>query len=85
MIMDKLKNDFENLLSKEDKEEFVIAKLKLYESIFTNFRDEKNLILCLALFEKTCDDYLQTEFNPSIKKLLIGDFQNILTCINSFQ
>ena len=82
---EKLTENFQSLLSKIDKESFTEAKLKFYETIFTNYSDEDNLYVVLTAFEMACEAYLTTDFLPIYKETLKGDFQNILIALDAFQ
>lgn len=84
-IKDKLTQEFQSLLSKTDKKSFTEAKLKFYETIFTNYADEDNLYVVLTAFEMACDDFVNTNYSEKIKKVLLTDFQNILFVLSEFQ
>lgn len=84
-IKEQLTQDFKTLLSKTDRKSFTEAKLKFYETIFTNYSDEDNLYVVLTAFEMACDDFINTNYSEKIKKVLLGDFQNILIVLDAFQ
>jgi hypothetical protein len=84
-IKEQLTQDFQNLLTKTDKKSFNKAKLKFYETVFTNYADEDNLYVVLTAFEMSCEAYLTTDFLPMYKKSLTYDFQNILIALDEFQ
>ncbi|ELY2018137.1 hypothetical protein SL053_002050 [Flavobacterium psychrophilum] len=78
-------DNFQALISKTNKESFIQAKLKLYETIFTNYSDEDSLYVVLTAFEMSCEAYLITDFLPLYNKALRYDFQNILIALDAFQ
>ena len=84
-IKEQLTQDFQNLLTKTDRKSSIEAKLKFYETIFTNYADEDNLYIVLTAFEMACDDFINTNYSEKIKKVLLGDFQMILTSLDAFQ
>lgn len=84
-IREQLKKDFEELLSKTDKETFTKAKLKLYETIFLNHKNVDDLFVVLGAFEMSCNHFMYLDFSEKIKELIVADFQNTLYTIDAFQ
>lgn len=64
-----------------------VEKFNEYKEDFLNlimdikFSDTTTIDMQLGLFEITCNDYVKTDFNPEIKKLLFGDFQMFLITV----
>ena len=84
-IREQLKKDFEELLSKTDKESFTQAKLKFYKTLFSNSVEEDSLDIFVGAFEQSCEACLVTDFLPIHKEILKGDFQGILIALDTFQ
>jgi len=84
-IREKLKKEFQELLSKTDKESFTQAKLKLYKTLFSNSVEEDSLDVFVGAFELSCEACLITDFLPIHKEILKRDFQGILLALDEFQ
>ena len=82
-VKQQLKTTFTNLIAQTD-----VKSFKKYKNEFLSimmglkFYNYDTINMQIAVFEITCKNYLDSDFDTEFKKLLFGDFQMFVTSVH---